>query len=97
MDYKELSNLLRNLSHLELDSRQKRKLIKETHGCINRMLGFSTILNKSIEEAKEKNLIQDEAYEYLKESIKKYDNELAHGMASSRAYAFGGNDNYNFL
>ncbi|MCX6743803.1 MAG: hypothetical protein NT116_06260 [Candidatus Parcubacteria bacterium] len=97
MDYKELSNLLRNLSYLELDSRQKRKLIKETHGCINRMFRFSTILNKSIEEAKEKNLIQDEAYEYLKESIKKYDNELAHGIVSSRMYAFGGNDNYNFL
>jgi hypothetical protein len=97
MDYKELSNILRNLSPLELDHGQKKRLIKDTHNCIGRLYRFPFILNKAVQEAKEKNLKQDEAYEYLRESINKYDNELANGMASSRAYNFGLNDKYNFL
>lgn len=86
MDFKELSNILRNLSPLELDSRQKRTIIKETHSCIGRIYGFPAILDKSIQEAKEKNLKQDEAYEYLVKTINEYDEKIAFSGTSYENY-----------
>lgn len=86
MDYKELAQILRNLSPLELDSKQKREIIKGTYGCIGRIYGFPEILNKSVQEAKEKNLIQDEAYRYLVKSISKYDKELTSSLISGSVY-----------
>ncbi|MFH1503749.1 MAG: hypothetical protein ABIE36_03770 [Candidatus Diapherotrites archaeon] len=96
MEYKKLSNIVKDLSYLEINSKRKIELIKENYDFWGKHLEFPRAFENAIKEAKENNLKQDEAYEYLKKSFKKYDNELASKIASQGDCIFGINSNFYF-
>lgn len=91
---KKISNPARDLIHLDIDSKKRRKLIKANYGCFEMLFEFPREFKKAIEEAKKNNLKQEEAYEYLKESTNKYDNKVASEMAFQINYRFGINNTY---
>jgi hypothetical protein len=78
MKYNEyLVDIARDLINLDINIKKRRELIKETHTCTAIIYGFPEVLENAAEEAKKNNLKQEEAYNYLKESIRKYDNRIA--------------------
>jgi hypothetical protein len=97
MEYKynrNISDIARELSQLDIDSKKKREIIKTSWGCIGRLFEFPQELEKAVKEAKKNNLKQDEAYLFLKESIKKYDNKIASEISYQKNYPFGINNYY---
>lgn len=94
MEYKELSNIVKDLAPLRLDVKKKRELIKGVYSCIGRMYGFPRIFKISIQEAKEKDLKQEKAYEYLIKSLNKHDEEIAMSISYKKDYSTYANNLY---
>jgi hypothetical protein len=76
-----LLETLRNLSHLEIKSKQRRELIRENYTCLGALFGFDESLNTEIKKATDKKLFGQEAYEHIKNSLKEYDNKISQNMA----------------
>jgi hypothetical protein len=94
--YREISDIVRKLSQLDINPKKKRELIKASQGCMERLFGFPQELERAAKEAGEKNLKQDKAYEYLKEKMNKYENKIASQMVYQRNYPFGINNDYTY-
>lgn len=73
---RELSDIMRDLTYLNIDSKEKRKLLKRCYGCFPRLLGFPKELKNSINETKEKNLQGKEAYSFIENYLEDYEKEI---------------------
>lgn len=86
---KDISHIARELSYLDINPKGRKRLIEANYSCFGIHLEFPQELERVVKEAKKNNLRQNEAYEYLKENTKRYDDKLASGMASQGSYTFG--------
>ena len=73
---KELSKNMRGLTYLQIDSKDKRQLLKYSYGCLGRLAGFPEQLENSIDFAKGTNLQGKGAYSFIKECLEAHDKSL---------------------
>ena len=74
--YQKIHNVLKNLQDLEIPHKQRKELIKENYGCLERISGFPENLEKSIKKNLKRNLKGNKAYKSIVKDFTKYDKKL---------------------